>query len=486
MKANSIQKNIIHLFYSTIFANLLNAGTLILLANYFNAKNYGIFSISLAISMIMHYFTDMGVSNTYLREGSKQAHVEDKFQSYLKIRLICLFFTLVIVGVGIQILYEEQQLISMIYSLTLPMVIGLTLQSIGITYFQLTKTMQFIAFIRIFSSIVLIVFIFFSMYFNLDVYFSATAYGLAYLCGGIFSLYLLSRKVSVRWKIPFQSELLKNLGPFFISGLFIMLIPQLGPLILGNTLSLSLVGLFAVAYRIPSAIYQIPGVIAGAFYPLLFQYYNQGEKEEHTRLHILQLKLMGFTGMCLSISLFYMAGYLVDMLFGEAWLDAIQPLQILSFIIVLQGFNIAAADNLTTSGLQGSRVFVQFMTALVGIFSIYYLSILYGVIGATAAILIIEMTSFIGFTLANPERKKVILQVIIPYGTNFLVSSISVYYFLQSYPFIAVIVTNIVVIVLILLFDWSVRDKIIEYIWKNKLMSRDINGGQRKNGKIAK
>ena len=41
--------------------------------------------------------------------------------------------------------------------------------------------------------------------------------------------------------------------------------PQLAPILLNYTLPLSMVGVFAVAYRMPAALYQVPGVIAGAF-----------------------------------------------------------------------------------------------------------------------------------------------------------------------------------------------------------------------------
>lgn len=42
--------------------------------------------------------------------------------------------------------------------------------------------------------------------------------------------------------------------------------PQLAPILLNYTLPLSMVGVFAVAYRMPAALYQVPGVIAGAFF----------------------------------------------------------------------------------------------------------------------------------------------------------------------------------------------------------------------------
>ena len=482
-KKNSIIRNIIHLFYSTILANILNATTLILLANFFNSKNYGIFSVALALAMIMNFFTDLGVSNTFLREGSKKESLSNTFSSYIKIRVVCLLLAIIVFSVGIHTFYQELQILYMMYSLLIPMVIGLMMQGIGITYFQLTERMQFIASIKIFSAIVLIVSITLCMALKVDVRLTAFLYGFSYFIAGLYSLYLLQKNVKVKWKSPFQNQLVANLSPFLISGLFIMLTPQLGPLVLEKTLPLTLVGLFAVAYRIPSALYQVPGVIAGAFFPLLFKTFNQGKLEEHTRLTILQMKIMSYIGVCMTISLFYLAGFLVTILFGDEWASAVQPLKILSFIIVLQGFNIAIADGLTTRGLQNRRTIVQFITITIGVMSLYYLSVSYAVVGAAFAVLAMEIVSFVGYILTHPTRNLILTKVILPYGSYFSISFILLHYLLSKYPFMAILTTFISVSAMIYLFDKSTRALIKGFIKKKKQqeISHVTNGRQRED-----
>ncbi|MCP3739490.1 lipopolysaccharide biosynthesis protein [Rossellomorea sp. BNER] len=488
IKKNSIAKNIFHLFYSTVLANILNATTLIILANYFNAKNYGMFSVALSLSMVMNFCTDLGVSNTFLREGSKKEKLDAQFTSYLKIRLICLIFTVFLFTVGIHMLYQQQEILHMIYSLLFPMLIGLTMQSIGITYFQLMERMQFIAFIKIITSIVLIISIILCMALNVDVHLAATLYGTSYLMGGLCSLYLVRRFTKIVWKSPFQKQLLKKLSPFLLSGLLMMLIPQIGPLVLEKTLAITLVGLFAVSYRIPSALYQIPGVIAGAFFPMLFKQYNQGDLKEHARLNILQMKIMSLMGMGMTISIFYLAAYLVTVLFGDEWGDAVELLKILSFIIVLQGFNIAIADGLTTRGLQSRRTIVQFTTIVFGIMSLYFLSLTYAVVGAAYAVVIMESISFIGYVIANPIRRTVIKRVVLPYGTYFSLSFLFVHFFLNAYPFIAMCLTIILILTMVYLLDQTFKNLIADFLSKRKQHKTNYgtDGRHKQYGKIAK
>lgn len=433
----------------------------------------------------MNFFTDLGVSNTFLREGTKLENLGRTFSSYMNLRIVCLLVTFIVFFFAIKVLYQEQDVLYMIYSLMIPMVIGLAMQSIGITYFQLIERMQFIASIKIFSSVALIISTAVSMGLQVDVHIAAFLYGFSYLSGGLYSLYLLLKKAQMNWGTSFERKLLTNLSPFLISGLFIMLIPQLGPLVLEKTLPLTLVGLFAVAYRIPSALYQIPGVIAGAFFPLLFKQYNRGELGEHTRLNILQMKIMSYIGMCMTVSLFYLAAYLVTLLFGAEWGSAVQPLKILAFIIVLQGFNIAIADGLTTRGLQNRRTIVQFFTIMIGLLSFYYMSSNYAVAGAAFAVLTMEIVSFIGYVIAYPEKKTVITKVILPYGAFFTISFGLMDYLLSKHPFIAMISTIMMVTAAILLLDKQIKDLITNFIKKKHTAKHEQDGRQKGNGKIA-
>lgn len=88
----------------------------------------------------------------------------------------------------------------------IPMVIGLAMQSIGITYFQLIERMQFIASIKICSSFALILSTTVSMGLKVDVHLAAFLYGFSYLAGGFYSLYLLLKKAKIKWKSPFEKN----------------------------------------------------------------------------------------------------------------------------------------------------------------------------------------------------------------------------------------------------------------------------------------
>lgn len=239
--------------------------------------------------------------------------------TYIKMRVMLLIITLLASTVIIYFLYSKGNLSKVMFLLVLPTVIGLSMQSISVVYFQLKEEMKQIAKIRTLSAVLSVFFVVLGMLCKFDLNSIAFLYGCSYVIAGIYGLYMLFTKNSLRFSSEFDKNLLTGVPAFIISGLLIMILPQLGPLVLEKTVSLNELGNFSVAYRIPAALYQIPGVVAGAFYPVLFRYYNSKDLIKHKELNFLQVKIMGLMGICLCIPLFHLSNIIVEIVFGEEW-----------------------------------------------------------------------------------------------------------------------------------------------------------------------
>ena len=442
--------------------------SLIALANFFNAQNYGMFSVAIAVTFFMLFFTDLGLTNTFLREGAKDGiDLEMILSSYIKVRMILLIFISIIGYIAIHYMYADRNLIYMMINVMFFMLIGLTWQNIGIAYFQLTERMKYIALIKVVSAAVVIIITCFCIFGELPVYITARLYGFGYMIGGICSIYVMKRKTNVNMKVVIHKALFWQVTPFIISGFLIMSTPQLAPILLNYTLPLSMVGVFAVAYRMLAALYQVPGVIAGAFYPVLFKHYNQNKLEEHTKLNLLQIKLMAIVGICMTIGLYYLAPYFISIFFHEEWRNTVEPLQILSFLIVLQSLNIAIADGLTTSGRQNKRTVVQCIALVIGGIMLYSFSSIGGVIGAAYAMVLFEIVALVGYIAVSVVRKKIVFQIVIPYTIYFGVTFIGVQ-MLHTYHFIALVLNTLIVVVGIFLYDYELKKLLFSFIAKTR------------------
>lgn len=451
-KKNSIGLNVIHMFYSTVLSSVFNALALIILANYLESRSYGLLSVTLAFAMIMSYFTDSGLSEIVLREGSKKkTSVQSVISSYIKLRILLLGITFILGFMIIHLTNSNEELIRTAYYLVIPMVMGVAMQGIGTTYFQLVEKMQYAGFIRMLSSICLIITIVIGMSLSLHPFVISFLYGFSYFLAGACAIVLVHRHIKINLKSIFHKGLLFQLWSFLLSGLLFVLLPQLGPIILEKTVTLKQVGFFAVAYRIPQALNQLPNVVAGAFFPVLFRYFNSKELNKHLNLNILQVKIMALIGMGVAIPFYYMSDLIIQLLFGEEWIFAAGLLKILSLMLIFQSMGIALADGLTSMGRQNKRTLIQSISVVAGIFLYFYMSKSIGVMGASYAGVLIEGMALFGFWLLNPNRNVIARRVLIPYLCYFTVCLVTLENVLQDYPIVAVMVHAILLVILVLL-----------------------------------
>ncbi|MFK3960804.1 oligosaccharide flippase family protein [Guptibacillus hwajinpoensis] len=461
---NSIAMNILHLLYSTALASGLNAGALIVLASYLRSSNYGMFSVALAFAMIMAYFTDAGLSKIVLREGSKhKADVPVIMSSYIKMRLVLLGATFIVGFIIINLLHsEDAMLLKTSYFLIIPFVIGVSMQSISSTYFQLIEKMQFSGMIRIASSLLLVLSITIGMVFNWHPFIIYSAYGLSYLLSGLMGIFLVLKYTKIPIRCSFHKGLFNQLLSFTMTGLLFVILPQLGPIILEKTVSLAEVGLFAVAYRIPQALLQLPFIVAGAFYPVLFRYYNSNQIKDHESLNMIQMKAMGLVGMAMTVPLYYFAEPIIVLLFGAEWVSASNLLKIISIMLFLQGITIALADGLTTRARQTQRMIVQFVAVIGAVIFYWMLSQSFGLIGAAWACIVIEVIAFLGFWLVSPNRVS-IGKTMIPFITILQGSLVLWDLVFNSLPILAAIVQYAIIVIYILL-DKQMNQSIFIYL----------------------
>ncbi|MFB5662650.1 oligosaccharide flippase family protein [Alteribacillus sp. HJP-4] len=472
-KRNSITRNIFHLFYSTALTSGLNAGALILLAYYLQSHHYGIFSVVMAFAMIMAYFTDAGLSDIVLREGSKKGvNISVLMSSYVKMRAVLLLLTLAAGFLLIEWHYSHnQEIIQTGYFLILPMVTGVAMQSISGAYFQLMEKMQYDGLVRITSAVGLIASITTGMLLSLHPFAVCFLYGFSYFLAGILGIYLVTKNIRFDFKSRFHRGLFDNLGSFTLGGLLFIILPHLGPLILEKTVSLAEIGFFAVAYRIPQALQQIPFVVAGAYYPVLFRHFNSNQLSRHLELNITQVKIMALIGMGLTIPFFYLSEFFITLLFGEQWLTAAFPLKILSLMLTFQAINIALADGLTTRGLQNYRTFIQIIAIISGVFLYFFLSNSYGIMGAAFAGLTIEIITLAGFWMLTPGRWQVCRKAILPYLLFFLSVLWTFDFIFQAVPFAGASL-HLLLLATLLYFDKELNLKLKRLIAESPLAAK--------------
>ena len=471
MKTNKILKNASYLFVGNIIVKFVLAIATILFARYVSPTDYGMFTTALAVSAVICYFTDAGLTHTFMREGTKQgASISDLISSYLRVRLVLAVVISVLFAIFAQFFYGNAYLRAMVYWVVLPTMFGATLQGVGMAYFQITERMQFTAIISVLQGVTAAAALLLGMSFKWSLMMVAAMYGISSLVTGLIAFIMVIRYTTIHkgW----DRGILDQLLVFTINGIIIMLLPQLGPIILEKVSTLKQVGFFGAASKIPAVLYQIPGVIAAAFYPKLFAFGNEKNIDEHRKLSHFELKLMSFLGMGISIPFIADPSFWIVTLLGEKYAPAGDALAILAFMVILQSINYPLADNLTTIGQQWKRTTTMTIGLVVAVISYIVLGSKFGMMGAAVAAVLTEITLLVGFTLFVHKGFQLLFKGII-FNTIAFVISYGIYrtVLINLPPLVALTLTGILYGIIGLAIDPQIRGLILGFVNK-KLASK--------------
>ncbi|MBO1582024.1 MULTISPECIES: oligosaccharide flippase family protein [Bacillus] len=470
MKTNKILKNASYLFVGNIIVRFVLAIATILFARYVSPTDYGMFTTALAVSAVICYFTDAGLTHTFMREGTKQgANISELISSYLRVRLVLAVVISILFAIFAQFFYDNAYLRAMVYLIVLPTMFGATLQGVGMAYFQVTERMQFTAIISVLQGLTAAVALLLGMSFKWSLMMVAAMYGVSSLVTGLIAFIMVIRYTTIHkgW----DRKILDQLLVFTINGIIIMLLPQLGPIILEKVSTLKQVGFFGAASKIPAVLYQIPGVIAAAFYPKLFAFGNEKNIDEHRKLSHFELKLMSFLGMGISIPFIADPSFWIVSLLGEKYAPAGNALAILAFMVILQSINYPLADNLTTIGQQWKRTTTMAIGLAVAVISYIVLGSKFGMMGAAAAAILTEVTLLLGFTLFVHKGFQLLFKGII-FNTLAFAISYGLYrvILINLPPLVALTLTGILYGIIGLAIDPQIRGLILGFV--NKKLAR--------------
>ncbi|MBP1990292.1 oligosaccharide flippase family protein [Paenibacillus eucommiae] len=456
-------KNIIYLFLSNVLTQIFTAVSLILVARYIGSHDFGMISVAVSYAIIAANFSDLGLTHTLIREGTKEnANISLLMNSFFKIKIIFAIVVSILISLIFVLFYDEVSFKQVLFILVIPTIFGVTIQNVGASYFQVIQKMGYMALIRGVSAIITAVSLFVCYVYKVPVLTLAGVYGVSTIVGGVFSLYLTfnQQKLQKGWDF----SIFKGLSWFTASGLIATILPQLGPIFLERVTSLQQVGVFSAVYRIPSSLYRIPGVVAGAFYPLLFSLGNKGLIEEHFKTSVQQTKIMSFLAIVSLIPFLFYPTWWLGILYGNEWAEASNTLVLLSFMVLLQALNIVLADSITTLGMQKYRTLAYFIAGSIGLIAYYLLGSKYGSFGGGVAAIIVESTLMTVLIIYNPYSFKLLKKGLL---TNILglLLLIPIYWinsmYLEFNPITSMILLLLVFILYVGLVDNYIRSLVI-------------------------
>ncbi|WP_353949197.1 oligosaccharide flippase family protein [Sporolactobacillus sp. Y61] len=472
MEIGKIFKNASYLFIGNMGIRLISALTTILLARFIGPEAFGIFAVAMSISGIATYFADLGLTETFIREANKiNSNMSILLGSYFLVRTVLAVGSIMVTLIFVQLVYHGSSIPFIISCMVIPMVTGYTLQGTANAFFQSTERMGVTASLNVMQGVLATSAMLTGIFLKWDLTLLSPVYGGSYLISGMIAFLIMLKCTSI--KKGWNRGLLDQLPAFTVNGFILSFLPQIGPIVLERVMSLRIVGFFSSAFKIPSVLYQVPAVIATAFYPRLFLYGNNRDEMNHRKLSGIELKMMSFVGMAISMPFIIDPAFWIITLLGDEWREASLALAITSYMVVLQSINYPLADYLTTKGHQYKRMMVMACGLAVAIFAYILLGKYYGLTGASLAPVCVELTLLFGFCLQIKNSLLFLFHCIKYNVLAFIICRLLVAFIPDHYLFFAMFLITGLYVAIVFCFDKGLRHQLIILI-QSKILKKEI------------
>lgn len=178
--------------------------------------------------------------------------------------------------------------------------------------------------------------------------------------------------------------LLRDSWPLIFSGIVSMIYLRIDQVMLGEMVSNEEVGLYSAAVRLAEVWYFIPMAIYSSVFPSIIEAKSVSDELFYDRLQKLY-NFMAFLAYAIAIPVTFMAGWIVELLFGQAYSRAGAMLAVLIWAGMFTNLGVARSTFLMSMNWTKVHFMTVFMGAIVNVLLNYILIPRYSGMGAVIA-----------------------------------------------------------------------------------------------------
>ncbi|MFC4558016.1 flippase [Virgibacillus kekensis] len=389
-RQNSFMRNSFLTITRQVLSIIIGLLSMIIIARYLGPEGQGSYSLIILIPTMLYTFLNIGIEvSTVYYVGKKTVSLNDGYKTNLFLSL-ALSFIGIIAGLIVIFGFSEKfagidQTLLLLILIVLPLyMLKQFLQSI----FQAKQ--DFTAFNSVLilgqGSILIFVTIFLVL-FDLGLGFALLSYGLGQLVALITVLYLLKKKYGL-WinKGKFSKQHYKNSIKYglksHLSNIMSFLNYRLDILLIGFFLNATSVGFYTIAVSIAEKLWILSKSISAVLFPRIASSNDEDDKNNITSMVSRMVFAISAVG---GVVLFFISGFLIELLFGNEYGASIEP-----FKILLPGIVLGSMARLISNDIAGrGKPEINMYTSICMVITNVILNILlipkYGIEGAAYA-----------------------------------------------------------------------------------------------------
>ncbi|MGB9680713.1 MAG: flippase, partial [Minisyncoccia bacterium] len=356
----SVSQNSLYLISGSVIQKLLAFIYFIFLARFLGPESVGKYTFAISFVAIFSVFIDIGLNQVLIRETARdQTKVKDYFNNTLTFKLICSTIIYLIIILVVNLLGYPEITKKLVYLAGLVIIID----NLTNTVWAVLRGFRNLKYegtgLGIYELVVLGVGLV-VLLLRLPLPFIICPLILASVVYFIFALFFLIKKYQIKPRWSFDTLIIKQLIkvtlPFFLVGLFGTIFSYIDVVLLSKLGGDKFVGFYSAAGKMPAGLRIIPIAFSSAFYPAACFYFekNKDELKRITEKIIFYLILFSLP---LVAGLWVLADNLINILYGQKFLEAVPALRILVWSILFVSLDYIFLAILNACGQEKKNVF---------------------------------------------------------------------------------------------------------------------------------
>jgi O-antigen/teichoic acid export membrane protein len=388
-----VLKNTFWLSLGQFFIRLFKFLLVVFSARILGPEGWGSFQYVLSIASMFFIVSDWGISNLLIRDYQQKEDFKERIHTGSLIREILVFLSLIIALIA-SLIFENQNFRKTFIILAFFLFLS-NLRDYITSFFQAIQKMEKQFVVNFIESLLTLIF---GIIFLLTLK-NMASLSLTYFLGMFFSLIfclLLAKNFLIYLKPKINYEFIKY---YLINGLPLVLFGMLGfvffttdQIILGKLKGVEAVGYYSIATRIILILVTFPSLFLTSLFPQLALSVSNKE-----RLRNIFKKSIPFI-LLISFSIFVFVLIFADflpLLFGQKYIPSIQPLKLLSLILLFLPLTNLFDNFLFSINRQWQDFSITLFCALLNVVLNFILIPQYSIFGAIYATLISQFVNLI-------------------------------------------------------------------------------------------
>ncbi len=348
---HSIAKNTAFMTLASIAQKVISFVYFTFIARAIGVEGTGKYFLALSFTAIFVVFVDLGLTNVLVREAAKvRGDIQKYVSTILSVKLLFGVFSYILVIVLSSFLYKgDMELQHMIWLSGITMLFD----SFNLTVYGVLRALGDLRFesasITVAQFLSLILGSIF-LWMHLPLIFLILAFLIPSAINAVYASLIVYYRFGVRPIPQFDRGVFFTFWriavPFALAAVFARIYSYVDSILLKQMLGTEAVGWYSTPYKITFAFQFIPMALVAALYPRMSEYFVHQKEKLSVILHD-SIKYLLVVATPIAIGICVLAQPIIVMLYGDAFLPSVLPLQILivSLIFSFVGFPIGACLN---------------------------------------------------------------------------------------------------------------------------------------------